>query len=355
MKEEKAKKIQRYYDWFRFAIVVVFLLAVYAVGANAQEAAKEDTPATLDSNTQKVLKALSKGKVIVTLFGDFGIQFQDGEKVKPGYNLDRAYLGYQYDFNEHWRVKAVYDMGKGDDESLHRVGYVKNAEIDYKTGRFGLNMGLTGTAVFDVQEKFWGYRYVYKSFMDDRGWGSSADLGVKASYQFKKWFGADVSIFNGEGYKKLQMDNQLLYGLGLTFTPAKGVTLRAYADFKTAQDTTCQEKVALFAGYQCKSFRIGAEGNMQFNHSNSNGHNLYGLSVYGAARLSNKWEAYGRYDWGTSEGSDGWVYSKDGHTGIIGANYQINKIFAISPNVRLIKTEGKNLKTYVCVSGKVSL
>lgn len=297
-----------------------------------------------------------KGKPILTLFGDGGIGVADGEVNSLGFNLERAYLGYDYRFNEHWSAKAVYDMGKGDDTKLQRLGYVKNAELDYKNGNWTVKFGLTGTSQFNYQEKFWGYRYVAKSFQDQNKWGSSADMGVSAAYKFGSLLSADLSVFNGEGYKKVEADNQLLYAMGLTLTPAKGFSMRLYGEMKTAKDTASQYSASLFAGYRCEVFRLGAEYNMQLNHGFSENRNLMGLSVYGSGRLSDKLEAFARYDYGTSEADDAWRYGQDGSMLMVGVDYHNCKLFSISPNVRFTQdADGTKKSVYACVSAKVNL
>lgn len=297
-----------------------------------------------------------KGSPIITVFGDASVGM-DGQGLSAlGFNLDRAYLGYQHQLNDHWKAKVVYDMGKGDDKSIQRMGYVKNAEIDYTNGRWSVNMGLTSTAQFNLQEKFWGHRYVYKSMMDQCKWGSSADLGFMASYKAADWLRADVSVFNGEGYKKIQSDKSLLYGLGLTLEPVSHLTLRLYGGVKGAADTANQYDVALFAGYKTKTWRLGAEYNMQLNHGNAQGRNLQGLSVYGACRISDRAEAYARYDNGTSDGPDAWTYGQDGQTAILGLHYQANQLLSVSPNIRLSQNDSDNSVTaYAFVNVKINL
>lgn len=298
----------------------------------------------------------TKGSPIITVFGDAGVGVNDQGLSALGFNLERAYLGYQYKLNDNWKAKVVYDMGKGDDKSIQRMGYVKNAEIDYANGRWSVNMGLTSTTQFNFQEKFWGHRYVYKSMMDQCKWGSSADLGVVASYKATDWLRADVSVFNGEGYKKIQSDKALLYGLGFTLEPVSHLTLRLYGDIKEGADTVSQYDVALFAGYKTKTWRLGAEYNLQLNHGNAEGRNLQGFSVYGAYRISDRTEAYARYDRGTSEGPAAWTYGQDGQTAILGIHYQANQLFSVSPNIRLSQGDSDNTMTaYACVSVKVNL
>lgn len=96
---------------------------------------------TMSANAQQQ-KDQPKGNAIVTVFGDAGVGFGDDGVNALGFNLERAYLGYQYKLNSNWKAKVVYDMGKGDDNALHRLGYVKNAEIDYSCGRWNVNIGL---------------------------------------------------------------------------------------------------------------------------------------------------------------------------------------------------------------------
>ncbi|MBQ0161298.1 MAG: hypothetical protein MJZ99_01755 [Bacteroidales bacterium] len=293
---------------------------------------------------------------IVTIFGDVGAGFNDSGLSNLGFNLDRAYLGYQYKLGTSWKAKVVYDMGKGDDNSLQRLGYVKNAEIGYRHGRWGVTMGLTSTTQFGVQEKFWGFRYVYKSMMDQCKWGSSADLGVTASYKAADWLSVDLAIFNGEGYKKVQADDQLQYALGATIQPVDGLTLRIYGDMKTYKDTVSQHNVALFAGYRTKMFRVGAEYNIQLNHGGSEGRRLQGMSLYGAVAAGELGEVYARYDRGDSFAEDAWQYGQNGQTAIVGYQYHANKLFSFSPNMRIHQAAGSDaLSVYACVSMKVNL
>lgn len=308
---------------------------------------------SLNGRTQQ--SEFPKGKPVITIFGDAGVGFSDGEMSSLGFNLDRAYLGYNYDFNNNWSAKVVYDMGKGDDTKLQRIGYVKNAELDYKRGSFSLKIGLTGTSQFNYQEKFWGYRYVAKSFQDLNKWGSSADLGLSAAYKFGSLLSADLSVFNGEGYKKLESDNQLQYALGLTLTPIDGFSFRAYGEMKAGKDTASQYTASFFAGYKAKAFRIGAEYNIQLNHGFGSGHDIQGLSFYGSGRISDRFEAFARYDYGTSSSSDAWSYGQNGSMILLGVDYHNCKLFSISPNVRFTQdADGNSKSVYACVSAKVN-
>ena len=160
-----------------------------------------------------------QGKAIVQVFGNFHSGFGNDNDDR-GFELDRSYLGYQYDLGNGLQIKGVMDIGQSDDvNDYHRIAYIKNAQISWKTGNLSLTGGLISTIQFNMQEKFWGYRYVMKSFQDLYKFGNSADLGISASYKFNDWLSADAIVVNGEGYKKIQQNDGLMYGLGATLTP----------------------------------------------------------------------------------------------------------------------------------------
>jgi hypothetical protein len=176
---------------------------------------------------------------------------------------------------------------------------------------------------FKVQEKFWGYRYLYRSFMDEYRFGSSADLGAGIQYAPSKLLTADLVFSNGEGYKNLQFDKIYRLGAGLTLIPVKGLTLRGYYTIHTHESK--QMTASGFIGYSYDQFRIGAEYNHQFNYRFEEGKNRYGYSVYGTYLLSDKWEVFGRYDQLFSnilpEEEIPWNLAKDGSAIIAGIQF----------------------------------
>ena len=49
-------------------------------------------------------------------------------------------------------------------------------------------------------------------FQDEYKFGSSADLGIAASYKISDLITIDATVINGEGYKKVNKDDALRYG-----------------------------------------------------------------------------------------------------------------------------------------------
>lgn len=276
-----------------------------------------------------------KGKAIVQVFGNFHTGFGKDNNDR-GFELDRSYLGYQYDLGKGLQVKAVMDIGQSDDvNDYHRIAYIKNAQISWKTGKLTLTGGLISTIQFNMQEKFWGYRYIMKSFQDQYKFGSSADLGISASYKFADWLTADAIMVNGEGYKKIQKNDGLMYGLGATLTPLKGLSMRIYYGLNESSDETKKDKqnLATFIGYKGKEFSIGAEYNLNKNDGNVKGDNLTGFSIYGSAQVGKNTELYARYDDLSSK--DGWNEAKEESAILAGLQFKLGKYVKIAPNFRM--------------------
>ncbi len=307
-------------------IIAATLLLFSGIGAHAQEVENEP-----------------KGKAIVQIYTNFHSGFGVVNDDR-GFELDRSYLGYEYTFSKGVSVKGVLDIGQSKDiDDYHHFAYIKNALVKWSIGRFTLQGGMIGTTQFNYQEKFWGYRYIYKSFQDQYKFGSSADLGISASYRIAKWIEADVIIANGEGYKLVQVDNGLLYGVGTTIKPFKGMSIRLYASLN--EGTKGEKDIvnyAMFAGYKHKYFSLGVEYNIMRNNRRIEGQNLYGFSMYASGSINSWFDLYARAD-GLMSGDD-WNKEKDEVAIITGAQFKLGKYVKIAPNFRMSIPSAENQK-----------
>ena len=298
------------------------LLAVFACAGIAAQA-------------QDVKVEEPKGKAIVQVFGNFHTGI--GEKNNDlGFELERSYLGYEYKLNKNLSVKGVMDIGKSSDVSdYQRIAYIKNAMVSWKKGNFTLNGGLISTTQFNFQEKFWGYRYVMKSFQDLYKFGNSADLGLSASYKFADWVSMDAIIVNGEGYKKIQKSTGLNYGLGATFTPVKGFQVRLYGGLNDSGEEGKKGTVNMagFMGYKCKRFSLGAEYNHMLNASHKAGKDQFGYSVFGTVNVAKFADVYARFD--DLYSKNDWNIAKDEQAAILGAQFKLGKYVKVAPNFRM--------------------
>ena len=300
-------------------MILAAVLACMGLGAQAQNAKVEEP----------------KGKAIVQVFGNFNTGFGAENDVR-GFELERSYLGYEYNLGNGLSVKSVLDMGKSSDVSdNNRLAYVKNAMITWKKDNFTFNGGLISNTQFNFQEKFWGYRYIMKDFQDMYKFGHSADLGISASYKFNDFISADAIIVNGEGYKKLQKKDGLNYGMGVTLTPVKGLSVRLYGSVNESADDSQKNTTnfAAFVGYKGNGFSVGAEYNAMKNASFADGADQYGISVFSTLKLSGKTEIFARFDDLCSE--DDWNIAKDEQVAVLGAQFKLGKYVKLAPNLRM--------------------
>ncbi len=289
-----------------------------------------------------------KGHAIIQVFSNFHTGF-GVDKNDRGFELDRSYLGYEYKIGKELTVKGVMDIGQSKSVSdYQRIAYIKNAMSTGKKGNFKLSCGLISTTQFNYQEKAWGYRYIMKSFQDKYKFGSSADLGLSASYKFNDWLAADATIVNGEGYKKVQVKDGLNYGLGMTLTPVKGLSARLYGGLNEASDDQQKDiwNWAAFLGYKDSNLSVGAEYNYMKNATNTEDFNKNGLSFYASGKVSETVDVYGRFDHLTSDGTDGesaWM---------VGLQMKLGKYVKLAPNFRMTmpKADGESDRYMAYVS-----
>ena len=306
----------------------------------------------LTAQSQDAKQEPPKGKAIVQVFGNLNAGFSSSN-ANVGFDLERSYIGYEYKLGQGLTVKGVMDIGKSNDVGdYQRIAYIKNAMVSWKTGNLTLNGGLISTTQFNFQEKFWGYRYIMKSFQDMYKFGNSADLGISASYKFADWISADAIIVNGEGYKKIQKGNGFNYGLGATLTPLKGLQIRLYGGFNDSGENGKAGVVNMagFIGYKNENFTIGAEYNHMLNASGKQGNDQFGYSVFGSVNLPKNVSLYARFD--DLYSKDNWNITKDEQAAILGAQFKLGKYVKIAPNFRMNipKADGADNKYSAYVS-----
>lgn len=276
----------------------------------------------------------NSGRPELTIFSNFHSAFADGQNASK-FELTRAYLGYSYNFSSSLSGRVTLEVGNPGVGNFQFTALLKNGYLQYQKDKFTAKIGMIGTPLFDAQEQFWEYRYIFKSFMDQYGMGPSNDLGLSASYQFTEIIFADAIIQNGEGYTCHDADSTLKVGVGLTVHPVKSFLLRAYYD-NMKKDKATQQTIALMAGYTNQNFRIGAEYNYQSDNNLKKDQDYSGYSVYGTYFLNAKSNLLVRYDYLKSVNNPGlshsWNYANDGQLFLAGFEYNPVKGIGISPN-----------------------
>lgn len=299
-----------------------------------------------------IAAAQGTGKVHGKVFSNFNYDVA-GEQAS--FDITRAYFGYGHTFSDKLSAKFTFDVGGADTDTYASTAYLKVAALKWKaTDNLTVNFGQVGLKQFKTQEKNWGYRYIEKSSQDLYKMGTSADLGLTADYKVMDMLSVDLTVVNGEGYKKEQADAHMKTGFGLTLEPIEGLTVRAYMDMLTADDVVVdsvaiespnQSTTAIFVGYKADKFRIGAEYNMQAAHGNVEGMDYDITSLYGTYNISDNMGAFARYDMVSSD-ENGWS-DKNGDYMIAGLEYRPAKGISLSANLRNNTKEGADAENEV--------
>ncbi|MDA3842894.1 MAG: hypothetical protein PF588_00815 [Candidatus Kapabacteria bacterium] len=254
------------------------------------------------------------GKPFAKIFMNYHYDMTADVDGASNFEIKRAYLGYKYSFSSDISAKITMDVGSNmgsNEEGSEYTAYLKAAQLDWKiVSPLKLSVGLIGLKQFNDQEKFWGYRFIYKSFQDQHKFGSSADLGANLEIAPMKMLKVNLLVVNGEGYKNVQDEyGTHRIGANVVATPLDGLTLKAYYDMMTAKEDNGTEIVdsptisnlSFFAGYKIKdAFRVGFEYNKLMNgkkySSAAEDHELNGISAYATYIINKKFEVFGRFD-----------------------------------------------------------
>jgi hypothetical protein len=287
------------------------------------------------------------GKAVIKVFSNFHADLSDNDFNNTAFEIRRAYLGYNHDFNDKLSGQVVFDVGLYENSGRYGA-FLKVASLSWKPVKnLKINGGMVSPKMFKTQERFWGYRYLYKTFPDEYKFGPSADLGISVDYKFNKYVSADFSFLNGEGYKNVVLNyGDFKQAFGVTLHPVKGLQLRLYYDMMNNNDTSrtadqrkIQSSFISFVGYKYKDkFRLGAEYNYQKQHQNMKDEDLFGYSFYGSYIFSEKIEIFGRVDVLNSnkleEEIESWNSKKDGTGFLAGLQYKPIKEVKLALNYR---------------------
>lgn len=297
------------------------------------------------------------GKAILTLFTNYKAGLGEKKDVS-GFNIDRAFIGYEGFLPKGFSAKVVMNTETVDDGegNIKFNAYLKNAQVDWRGNGFFLSAGLVNLRQFSEQENFWGHRYVFKSFQEQYGITFCEDIGILAGYSFSPVISADLAFTNGEGRRFKNMDNRYKYGAGVTVKPLEGLILRIYGDIHDVpeylEDSSLQQdkqySIAAFAGYGNKYFSVGAEYNRVYNYKFGPGTDANGYSAYVTVNILPGMHLYGRFDMFENAGKTD--LPGEGHAIVAGFEYSPIRQIRISPNFQSMKAKNGKSENYILLS-----
>lgn len=316
--------------------------------------------AVQQSNGQDTHKQ-SKGNIIIQVFACGFLDGSNSEYTQTGFDIGRAHLGYQYQFNKHFSAKVILDRGpsttvssisitdsagkhlpinRSDREGSDFAMTLKFASLEWKISKsLSLQMGGILQNHYITQERFWGYRYVAQTFQDRYFHTPSGDLGIIGYYQLSRFISMDLALTNGEGFRSHQdIDGNVKLAWGIGRTPKTGLSLRFYTDCwpeGRSFSSTAQRLYSFFMGYRWENnARIGGEWNTHLNHNHVSEQTLEGFSLFGSFPINERSALFLRADRLASDGSEestNWNAGGDGLYFICGVHY--NPVAGVSLSV----------------------
>jgi hypothetical protein len=168
-------------------------------------------------------------------------EYQSGDPRPNAFDIDRVYLNFKTKIDDTFSVRITSDVGRTNDKKLEL--FLKYAYLQVKASdEIKLRFGSAGTPQVGFSDKFWGQRWLAKSFADQEKILSSADLGIFAlGSHADGLFSWSTAIINGEGYGSPESDTDKAAQVRLTVDPLNGdiklpVSIFASRDVFTHED-----------------------------------------------------------------------------------------------------------------------
>jgi hypothetical protein len=282
---------------------------------------------------------------LFSALGYFDYSFRTNAEEEPSNEFDfrRMYFTYKKKMTEKLDFTFQTDVGRLSRDGRLEI-FVKNAKVDWMSPYGKIVVGLQGMNVFNIQEKTWGYRSVDKSVMDKYRFASSADLGV-GYYNKIEQVNFNVLLTNGSGYTKPENDSYKKISVQANIGPGNlssdaGYNVGSVISYEPYENgegvTESKLVIGIFGGLSRDIFRAGVEIDMLMD--TDEGGNMSAVSVYGNGIFNKEFQAFGRFDYVTSEDMDTKYF-------LAGIAYSPEKGFTIIPNVRLTKIDDEDLIT----------
>lgn len=290
------------------------------------------------------------------VYTNFYFDVSENPDNMAAFEVRRVYFGYKASLNKNFSAEVKTDIGSPGDVSqyalLRRFAYFRTACMHYQNETFTWSFGLLDLTQYKFQEKFWGYRYIYKSFQDEHSYGHSADLGTVIQYKASKMIHFDAAISNGEGASRTQTDNYFKYAAGISFQPIEALSFRTYYDILKREDE-CSQTFSFFSGLRHKTARLGAEFVYKPQTIENKEFNRFGYSLFSAITFKKKYSAFARFDHTLSNIPEGystpWNLQKDGSSIIAGLEYMPHEKVRLSLNYQDWVPYANNLSDYANV------
>ena len=240
-------------------------------------------------------------KIALILIAGFSMLFSSGNisgvtyfEYEDSFDISRTYFTYKNTVSDELSFKFQTDVGRLDSGVADDrwTVYLKKAHMDWKVNSdMKMSMGMIGLNMFNVQEKTWGHRFLYKSAMDKYKFSASADLGIAFTQKMGS-ITASLLMTNGEGYKESDVDDENKMSFQLLYGPSKLNKKDGYnfgIVYSSLEDVTV---TGFFGGWASNGLRVGLEQNTEDDNGTENAL----TSIYATYKVNNNLSAVVRMD-----------------------------------------------------------
>lgn len=287
-----------------------------------------------------------------------------GGEVVPqsAFGMPTALLGYKATLSGKLTATLIYDVARTTNairvvdeqgreldvsykEGSRYTAFLKMAEIKYSPLPFlDLRVGqLLNTQYLTVQDKFWGYRYVYFTYQEVHRYGNPADFGVQVDLKWGDKLLNQTSVTNGEGpFRHQDESGKFLFSNNIQWYPFSGAIVKLYVDYAPTSDTVSNAKdryaISAFAGWRSERYRFALEYNRVANYAFRSNSNYWGWSTFFSYTVLPRVDMFARYDYINRSAI---LNVSKGHLLIFGIQYRpVDKLYC-SVNVRSLNPDAK--------------
>lgn len=300
------------------------------------------------------LSDTSKFKAVpeIMLFSNFH-QGVGADTREPNFEIKRATFGYQFyvpkGFSSIIRLDVSPNLPLGQNYNTVNV-YLRAMYISWKRGKFVLNTGLVDNMQHMTQQKFWGKRYIFKSFLDEYRFLPSIDLGFNGRYDFLDNLSLEFGMMTGTIKDDSVSYGKYYYSLSLNYSPVNELQFKVHSTYSFQNEDLFT--AGAFAGWKIlPCLRLGLEYNAKFSPGNIMQHGASAYMIYDI--LENKLDIFARYDYLTSSTHAGfvpsWTVVPDGMALLGGVEWKACDFVRLSVNYQgwLPRVETDITKSYV--------
>jgi len=242
------------------------------------------------------------------------------------YRQEKVIFGVDVKINENWSASVGFDL-----IGMNKP-YLKPTVLTYRKDKLTINSGIFFTSELNINQRFWGNRFIEKVAADKWLRNPTADLGIRVAYQWNNFITTDVSLVSGNGYLFLLEKYHPKPAFRVILTPVQPLRLGGYISTRKEKDIF-ETTFNCFAHLQVsEKWKATGEFHNMVNYRFVEGNKINVMSFHSAYKLQQWLEMIARYDFIKSNkpntSIERWNVKNDGH------EFTGGLIFRCFPTVR---------------------